>query len=73
MPEDTKSHATGVQTTTNDDCVITDLSSPERQLSLLKLHQQKLLYISTADVHRECSTGKLTHSDFNHRDGSFSV
>ena len=62
-------HTTGkypeVQTATNDDCVITDLSSPERQLSLLELYQQKLLHRSTTDVHTLYGTGKLTRSDFD--------
>ena len=34
-------------------------------MSLLELHQQKLLHRSTTDVHREYSTGRLTQSDYN--------
>ena len=34
-------------------------------MSLLELRQQKLLDTSTTDVHRKCSTGRLTWSDYN--------
>ena len=69
IPESTKLHATSEdlkqQEVTDEDCIITSCSSPEQELSLLELRQQKLLHRSSSDPRTKCNTGKLTTSDFN--------
>ena len=69
IPESTKLHTTSEnlkqQEVTDDDCIITSCSSPEQELSLLELRQQKLLHRSSSDPRTKCNTGKLTNSDFN--------
>ena len=53
------------QEVTDHDFIITSCSNPEQELSLLELHQRKLLHRSSSDPRTECNTGKLTNSDFN--------
>ena len=53
------------QAATEDDCIVTDFSCPDKQLSLLELRQQRLLNRSVSDTTIKYTTGKLTRLDFD--------
>ena len=53
------------QAVTEDDCIVTDFSCPDKQLSSLELRQQRLFNRSVSETNIKYTTGKLTRLDLD--------